>query len=224
MSYAPAEGVLILTLNRFSFFQQYYSQELDRSSSDIAWIGGMQMFLLNFIGVFSGRIVDMGYFRASLYIGCFFQILGVFTTAFSTSYWQLFLAQGVCSGLGHGFLFAPIISILPTYFKRHRAIAVSLATCGAATGGMVFPAIAYSCLARMGFRWTVLIMGFIVAFNCVVVLLFTRTRIPPRKPRSLVDLEAFKELPYSLFALGSFLATWGLYFAYFYVRHQPYKK
>ncbi|KAH7309633.1 major facilitator superfamily domain-containing protein [Stachybotrys elegans] len=175
------------------------------------------MFLLNFIGVFSGRIVDMGYFRTALYIGCTCQVLGVFTTAFSTTYWQLFLAQGVCSGIGHGFLFAPILSILPTYFKRHRAIAVSLSTCGASTGGMVFPVIAYTCLDSLGFRWTTLIMGFVVAFNAAIILLFTRTRITPRKPRSLFDVGAFKEPTYTLFAIGSFFALWGLYFAYFYL-------
>jgi MFS family permease len=204
-------------LASFGFFQQYYLEHLGKSSSEIAWIGGVQMFLLNFMGVFSGRTVDMGYFKLSLCVGCAFQVIGVFMTALSTEYWQLFLAQGLCSGLGHGFLFAPIVSILPTYFKRHRAVAVSLATCGASTGGMVFPTIAYTCLNRLGFRWTVLIMGFVVTFNAIMILSFTRTRVPVRKPRSLFDARAFKELRYALFTLGSFLALWGLYFAYFYV-------
>lgn len=175
------------------------------------------MFLLNFIGFFSGRFVDTGYFRLSLSIGCAFQVAGVFTTAFSTSYWQLFLAQGLCSGLGHGFLYAPIVSILPTYFKKNRAFAVSLVTCGASTGGMVFPIIAYFAMPRLGFRWTVIIMGCVVTFNAAMILCFTRTRVPTRKPRSLFDLRAFTELPYTLFAVGSFFALWGVYFAYFYV-------
>ncbi|KAM5343376.1 hypothetical protein ACJ41O_011913 [Fusarium nematophilum] len=204
-------------ITSFGFFQQYYVEQLERSSSDVAWIGSMQMFLLNFIGVFSGRTVDMGYFRHSLSIGCTLQVLGVFATAFSTKYWQLFLAQGVCSGLGHGFLFAPIVSILPTYFKRNRAFAVSLATCGAATGGMAFPTIAYTCMSRLGFRWTVLIMGFVITFNAIMIFTFTRTRIVVRKPRSLFDASAFGEQWYTLFAIGSFLSLWGLYFAYFYV-------
>ncbi|KAI9149901.1 MFS-type transporter dbaD [Paramyrothecium foliicola] len=201
----------------FGFFQEYYLQELDNSSSEIAWIGGMEMFLLNFIGVFSGRIVDMGYFRLSLSLGCALQVIGTFMTALSTKYWHLFLAQGVCTGLGHGFLFAPIVAILPTYFKKRRAIAVSLATCGASTGGMVFPTIAYTCMHRLGFRWTVLIMGFVMTFNAAMILTFARTRIPVRKPRSLFDAGAFKELPFTLFAVGSFLALWALYFAYFYI-------
>ena len=159
----------------------------------------------------------MGYFRQTLLLGCTLQVLGIFMTALSTKYWQLFLAQGLCSGLGHGFLFAPIVSILPTYFKKHRAVAVSLATCGASTGGMVFPLIAYSCLNRVGFRWTVLIMSFVVTFNAAMILSFTKTRVPVRKPRSILDTRAFKERSFTLFTVGSFLALWGLYFAYFYV-------
>ncbi|EUC31888.1 hypothetical protein COCCADRAFT_100202 [Bipolaris zeicola 26-R-13] len=204
-------------ITSFGFFQQYYVESLGISSSDSAWIGGLQMFLLNFVGVFSGRTVDMGYFRQTLLLGCTLQVLGIFMTALSTKYWQLFLAQGVCSGLGHGFLFAPIVSILPTYFKKHRAVAVSLATCGASTGGMVFPLIAYSCLNRVGFRWTVLIMSFVVTFNAAMILSFTKTRVPVRKPRSILDTRAFKERSFTLFTIGSFLALWGLYFAYFYI-------
>ena len=160
----------------------------------------------------------MGYFRQSLILGCTFQVVGVFSTAIARNYWQIFLAQGICTGLGHGFLFAPIISILPTYFKKNRALAVSLATCGAATGGMVFPTIAYTSLNRLGFQPTVAIMGLVVAFNASMILTFTRTRIKPRKSRSLLDLSAFAELPFTLFAIGSFLILWGVYFAYFYVR------
>ncbi|KAH6622478.1 major facilitator superfamily domain-containing protein, partial [Boeremia exigua] len=175
------------------------------------------MFLLNFVGVFSGRTVDMGYLRHCLFIGCTLQVLGAFMTALSTEYWQLFLAQGICSGLGHGFVFAPIVSVLPTYFKRHRALAVSLATCGASTGGMVFPLIAYSCLDRLGFRWTVLIMSFVVTFNAATILTFTKTRVPVRKPRSFFDARALQERSFVLFIIGSFFCLWGVYFAYFYI-------
>lgn len=179
------------------------------------------MFLPNFIGLFSGRFVDLGYLRFSLYLGCTLQVIGAFTTAFYTEYWQIFLAQGVCSGIGHGFVFAPIVSILPTYFKKNRAFAVSLVTCGAATGGIVFPAIAYVALPKYGFQVAVLIMAAVIFFNSVVILSLARSRVKSRKPRSLFNLRAFKEPAYSLFAAGSFLTLWGVYFAYFYVSLFP---
>ena len=70
------------------------------------------------------------------------------------------------------------------------------------TGGMIFPAIAYSSMAKHGFRWTVLIMAFVVTFNALVIITFAKPRIQARKARRLFDGSAFKELPYSFFALG----------------------
>ena len=42
-------------INCFGVFQTYYSSTLNHSPSDISWIGSTQVFLLFFIGTFSGR-------------------------------------------------------------------------------------------------------------------------------------------------------------------------
>lgn len=83
---------------------------------------------------------------------------------------------------------------------------------------MVFPAIAQSLLGRIGFAWTIRVMGFVMLFNAILVLLFSRTRLPPRKPGPLIDWEALRESNYVLFCIGVFLAFWGLFFAYYYIR------
>ncbi len=165
----------------------------------------MQIFLLNFVGIFFGRAVEMGYFRHSLILGCTLQGLGVSLIVITTEYLQIFLAQGVCIGLEHRFLFAPIISVLSTCFKKNRALAVSLATYGAATGGMGFPTITTTSLNRLEFKATIAIMRLVVAFNASMILTFSRTRMKPRKSRSLLDLSAFGEFAFTLFAMGSFL-------------------
>ena len=60
-------------------------------------------------------------------------------------------------------------------------------------------------------------MGFVILFNTVVVIAFVKPRLAARPKGPLVELAAFKELPYALFAVGIFLALLGLYFAYYYV-------
>lgn len=175
------------------------------------------MFLVFLIGAVSGRALDAGYFKAILVLGCSLQVLGATLTSFATHFWQIFLAQGLCSGIGHGILFSPVISLLSTYFSRRRVMAVSLAACGAATGGMIFPAIAYSCLQSIGFPWTVRVMALVMLINSIYIVLVTRTRIPPRKLGPLIEIRAFKELPFTLFTVGCFIELWGLYFAYFFV-------
>ncbi|KAL8968298.1 MAG: hypothetical protein Q9183_002530, partial [Haloplaca sp. 2 TL-2023] len=50
-----------------------------------------------------------------------------------------------------------------------------------------------------------------------IAFVFVRPRLPPRKSGPLVEWAAFRELPYTLFSIGMFLAFWGLYFAFYYV-------
>jgi hypothetical protein len=43
--------------------------------------------------------------------------------------------------------------------------------------------------------------------------ILARPRVPPRRTGPILELAAFKELPYTLFAIGMFLVFWGIYFA-----------
>ncbi|KAI9877427.1 MAG: hypothetical protein M1830_003912, partial [Pleopsidium flavum] len=187
-------------INSFGVFQPYYATVLNRPPSDISWVGSIQIFLVYFVGTFSGRAMDAGYYSQILILGSTLQLIGVFMTSISTQYWQLFLAQGVCQGLGDGLLFCPTISLISTYFSKKRTMAISLAACGAATGGMVFPVIAQNLLDRVGFGWTVRVMGFVMLGNVAIILAFTRTRIPPRSTGPFFEWAAFRELPYALFS------------------------
>ena len=132
-------------------------------------------------------------------------------------YWQLFLAQGICTGVGNGLIFCPALSLLSTYFSSQRALAIGFAASGAATGGLVFPVIVQQLLPKIGFGWTVRVLGFVMLALQVLIFLFMKPRIPPRKTGPLVELSAFRELPYTLFSIGMFLSFWGLYFAFYYI-------
>ncbi|KAL6721383.1 hypothetical protein ACLMJK_000486 [Lecanora helva] len=201
----------------FGVFQTYYVGALHRPPSAISWLGSVQIFLLFFVGTFSGRATDYGLFRPTLFVGSLLQLLGVFMTSLSTKYWHVFLAQGICTGLGNGFLFCPSLSLLSTYFSKKRSFALGLGACGSATGGLVFPVIFQQLLPKIGFPWTVRVMGFVILALQAVTLAFSKPRLPPRKSGALVEWKAFSELPYTLFAVGMFLNFWGLYFAFYYV-------
>ncbi|KAK4990380.1 hypothetical protein LTR50_002554 [Elasticomyces elasticus] len=204
-------------ISSFGLFQSYYEAALGVPPSNISWVGSVQVFLLFFIGTFSGRALDAGFFHPVFISGVILQLLGVFMTSLATKYWQLFLAQGICNGIGGGLMFCPTMSLLSTYFLRNRSMAIGIAASGTATGGLVFPAIARQLLPRVGFSWTVRVMGFVMlAINSLTISLL-RTRLSPRKTGPIVEWTAFKELTYSLYCLGMFLNFWGLYFAYYYV-------
>lgn len=123
-------------------------------------------------------------------------------TSLATEYWQLFLAQGLCTGLGNGLLFCPALSVISTYFTTRQALAIALAASGSATGGLVFPALVETLLPKIGFGWTVRVLGFVMLALQAVVFAFAKTRLPPQKSGPLIEWRAFTEAPYTLFAIG----------------------
>lgn len=220
---AVAAGHLVIMntwgyINSFGVFQTYYATELALGPpATISWIGSIQVFLLFFIGTFTGRLTDAGYFREVFLLGTTFQLLGIFTTSACTKYWQLFLAQGVCMGIGNGCLFCPTVATVSTYFSKKRGLAIGMTACGSATGGLIFPAMARQLLPTVGFPWTVRAIGFIQALGLVLANIGLRRRIPPRKAGALVEWAAFGELEYTFYAAGSFTCFLGVYFAFYYL-------
>ncbi|KAF2644828.1 MFS monocarboxylate transporter-like protein [Massarina eburnea CBS 473.64] len=201
----------------FGVYQTYYQSTLHIQPSTISWIGSIQVFLLFGIGTLTGRATDAGLFRPVYIAGAVFQMIGIFTMAESTKLWQLFLSQAVCLGIANGLQFCPAMALVSTYFVKRRAFALGITALGSCTGGVVFPVIVQQCLPRLGFPWTIRIIGFIMLVLNIVSIALFRTRLPPRKAGPVVDWASFKELPYSLFCAAMFFCFWGLYFAFFYI-------
>ncbi|KAL2163840.1 hypothetical protein VTH06DRAFT_5899 [Thermothelomyces fergusii] len=204
-------------INSFGLFQTYYTSTLGRPPSDVSWIGSLQIFLLFFIGALTGRLTDAGYFRPVFVLGAALQLLGIFTASAATRYWHVLLAQGVCMGVGNGFLFCPCVSTLSTYFHKRRALAIALGACGSATGGLVFPGMVRQLLPAHGFPAAMRAIGYVQVATFAVAFVGLKQRIPPRKSGPLVEWKAFCEGEYALYAAGSFSFFLGLYFAFYYI-------
>lgn len=250
-------------MNSFGLFQSYYTTSLSTSPSAISWIGSLQIFLAFGVGSVSGRALDAGYLRAAVFAGCTLQVIAIMSASVAGgAYWQLLLAQGLCKGLGDGLVFCPTVANVPTYFPAAgvsdegkgqkggmRAVAMGIAACGTATGGIVFPLIAQRLMPTLGYGWTVRVMGFIVLFNAAVMLVLVKPRF--ERPRGgkeedcgdagqveeekekekktasarlggFFEWSAFRdEPPYAFFCAGMFCAWLALYFAFYYVSYRP---
>ncbi|EEA19682.1 hypothetical protein TMatcc_009825 [Talaromyces marneffei ATCC 18224] len=204
-------------VNAFGVFQSYYTTQLQELPSTISWIGSVQTFLVFFIGTFSGRATDAGYFKFTWSCGMVIAVLSLFLTSLCHEYWQIFLSQGLMSGIGCGLMFCPTIALLPTYFEKHRALALAGAAAGSATGGLIIPIMVKSLLPKIGFAWTLRCLGFFSLATLLPGLFFLRQRLPPRATGPIVEWEAFREVPYLCFAFGMFFVILGLYVGFFYV-------
>ncbi|KAJ5511496.1 hypothetical protein N7453_003599 [Penicillium expansum] len=202
----------------FGVFQNHYESTLPQTPSDISWIGGFQVFCLLFISTLSGRATDAGLARPVVALGRLLLVIGTFMTSLAVEYWQIFLAQGLCIGIGQGLMWLPTVTLISTYFVRSRVFALTAAATGTSTGGMIFPRMIQYLTPHIGFPWAVRCMGFVILFMVIITLALLRPRLPPRKAGPLGEWSAFKEPAYMLFTLGVFLLYWTLYFAFFYVQ------
>lgn len=123
-------------VNTFGAYQSFYEVNLLRSHSPsaISWIGSIQASLLFIVSALTGPVFDAGYTRTLLGVGSFLVILGTMMTSLANQYYQIFLAQGICTGIGAGMMFVPSIAVVSTYFDKNRAFAIGVGTSGSSIG------------------------------------------------------------------------------------------
>ncbi|KAF2215858.1 hypothetical protein CERZMDRAFT_35253 [Cercospora zeae-maydis SCOH1-5] len=204
-------------VNSYGAFQSYYTLNLGLPASTVSWIGSVQNFLTFFIGIFSGRALDAGYFMPALLLGSTIQVLGIFFMSLSSQYWQLMLTQGIMVGLGAGIFFTPCMGIIGTYFDSKRSLAMGIATSGNSVGGMIYPTLVQQLLPKLGFAWTARVLGFLNLGLLTIVMAFMRPRLPPRRSGPIVDLSAFKEPTYVFLTATCFFIIWAIYFTLYYI-------
>lgn len=167
--------------------------------------------------MFSGRALDRGWFRPTVAIGIAIHLVGMFTLSAAKSFWQLLLTQGLLTGIGGGIFFVPVMGLCSTYFSTHKGMALGIVTSGNSAGGIIYPVVVRQLLPKLGFGWTVRVLGFINVASLAVVFAFMKPRLPPRKSGPLVEWEALRDVPYVLHVLGMCFLMPPVYCVFYYI-------
>ncbi|KAH8700976.1 major facilitator superfamily domain-containing protein [Talaromyces proteolyticus] len=202
-------------VNCIGVFQDYYQahQLSSYSPSTVAWIPAAQSFMLFFFGLVSGKMADSYGPRWPLLIGSFLHVFGLMMISLSKEYYQIFLAQCICSGIGTSFLFYPTVAAAGTWFKRHRALAFGIMVSGSSLGGVILPIMVQNLIPEVGFQWAMRITAFLLLGLLIVGNIAVKSRLPPvRKPFSVKEyFIPFFEIPFLLLAIGSLLIYFGAF-------------
>ena len=201
----------------FGVFQLYYTETLQIARAQVSWIGSIQLFIFLFLATFAGRLADAGFARHAVLAGTLLVLFGTFMTSLASTYYQILLAQGICTGIGMGIMFMPTISIVSSHFYKRRGLALALAASGNGTGSTILPATVQYLTPKVGFPWAVRCAGFIALLFGILANLLLKTRLAPRRSGPLLEWSIFREPAYVLLTCGCFFFYWAVYFCFFYV-------
>ncbi|CAH0045642.1 unnamed protein product [Clonostachys solani] len=94
--------------------------------------------------------------------GVLFGIASVLAS-FGKALWHFQLAQGLLLGLATGFSFVPSMTVAPTWFDKHRGLAMGIVSAGTGIGGLVWAPAISACIDSLGFRNTLRVTGCVAA-------------------------------------------------------------
>ncbi|KAF3034107.1 hypothetical protein E8E11_004465 [Didymella keratinophila] len=213
-------------LNSFGFFNNFYSSDfLEKTTpSTIAFIGTLQIALMNSLAAVSGALCDL-YGIRWLYIGAGTGTsAGLVMLSFAQPgrFWQVFLVQGLLVGFAAAFGAQPALTVVGQHFKQQRAIAMGLVTAGSALGGIGFPLMFERLLPVLGFSWMLRVAALKIAILYSISLAISTSRPvgkdQPRNCGALIDFRGFLDLRYAVLCIGGFFAQLGQWIPSYYIK------
>ncbi|KAH7910119.1 MFS general substrate transporter [Hygrophoropsis aurantiaca] len=206
-------------VNAFGSYQAWYAEHQlsSYSSSEISWIGSVQLWALFFSSAFIGRLFDAYGPKALLLSGTVVYVFSIMITSIASRYYEFMIAQGLIFGVGAGLVYSPAVSATATHFIRYRATATSLAMAGGGVGGVVFPILFQHLSEKMGFAWAIRISGFISLACCFVSCITISSRLQPQKPGPWVDTTSFRDVKFMIQTAGFCVSCFGLFVPWTYI-------
>ncbi|GAW04557.1 MFS general substrate transporter [Lentinula edodes] len=115
-------------------------------------------------------------------------------------------------GIGCGMVFMPAMGIIGQWFSKKQGLEMGLTALGSSIGGTVFPIAFQKLIPRVGFSWTMRILGFIMLLALIIPNITLTRRLPLRNVSGgLFNFKAFKNPPFLTYAIAAFTGFLGLY-------------
>ncbi|ESK86380.1 MFS general substrate transporter [Moniliophthora roreri MCA 2997] len=209
--------------NAFGVYQDVYVRSGAASAQAVSWIGSTQLTLMVALGLPTGKLLDLGYFKVVTVAGSVIYVFALFmvSLAHTDKYYQLFLAQGLAAGIGAGLVYVPVMAVQAHHWNRRRPMAMGIVITGSSVGGIIFPIMLNHLFENpdVGFAWGVRASAF-VCLGLLVVGNLLMTTNPPKtkKPDPPKMSSLFKDSAYIIGVIGATVTDWGLFFPYFYLQ------
>ncbi|KAL9021958.1 MAG: hypothetical protein Q9185_000829 [Variospora sp. 1 TL-2023] len=201
-------------MNIIGTFQAYLitHQLADTSPSTVGWIFSLYVFLAFGCGLQIGPIFDRKGPRWLVFAGSVCLVVGMVGVSESTEYWHFLLTFSILGGVGTSLIFTPAVGAIAHFFSRRRGAATGIAATGGSFGGIIFPLALQSLFPRLGFAWSVRLLGLVFFIILAIANLLIRTRLPPKVGGTVrPDFRVLRDVTFSLTTAGVFFIEWGLF-------------
>ncbi|KAH7006794.1 monocarboxylate transporter [Ilyonectria destructans] len=151
----------------FGVYQEHYEAMAPRQGTPFT---GASAAAIDLVGTLSASLMTIiapfvmawtKYFSPQAVVctgGVLFGVASVLAS-FGKTLWHFQLAQGLLLGIATGLSFVPSMTVAPTWFDRHRALAMGIVSAGTGIGGLVWAPAISACVESMGFRNTLRLTG-----------------------------------------------------------------
>ncbi|GEQ67415.1 hypothetical protein JCM33374_g1080 [Metschnikowia sp. JCM 33374] len=164
----------------FGVFLNYYlttDSFPGASKYDFALMGGIVVFLAQFLAPFCTLAVRIFGQTPVHLVGICFQTLGYMLAAECKELWQIFLCQGVLVGISFALIFIPGTLVIPTWFDKKKALAMGVAVSGAGLGGLVYSLVLNNIIQKTGdHKWALRTAGLMNLVISLFGTVFLRVR------------------------------------------------
>ncbi|KAE8155021.1 MFS general substrate transporter [Aspergillus avenaceus] len=178
---------------------------------DYALIGGLSISASLIIGPLVSKTYKSIGTSITLLLGTVILFASLFSASYATEIWHLYLSQGLCFGIGLGFLYLTAMSVLPQWFSTRRSFAMGLAGCGTGIGGIAYNLGAARAIETMGVESTyrMLALCTLVANTVSSLLLKDRPRNRFQSPERMFNYRELGDFEILLVALWGMTTEFG---------------
>jgi len=162
----------------FSFFLPFLLKDFGWSRSTTSLAATINLIVMGLSGPLAGVFIVKYGAKRSILLGNILGFLGFFLLFFHARLWELYLGYGLLIGLGMGFggLLAST-TVINSWFVKKRSLALGVFLSAGGVGGMIMGPVIMALISKQGWRFTYLIMSFLVlVFAVILPVIFIKNK------------------------------------------------
>ena len=158
----------------FGVFFNPLMEEFGWSRAAISGASSTAFFCMGIFGVVIGRLNDLFGPRRLMSAAALMLGLGCVLTGRLVTLWELYLYFGIVFGIGLSAVDVIALTTIARWFAHRRGFMTGIVKVGTGAGQFAMPLIASSLILICGWRWTIAVIGAVVALILVFMAQFMR--------------------------------------------------